>query len=49
MASGETADFEFTPDRPGDVMLEVGPFPNPAALPQGAIKLRVVAKRDGPR
>lgn len=48
VVSGETADFEFTPDRPGDVMLEVGPLQTPAAAPQGAVRLRVVAKRGGP-
>ena len=35
VASGETADFEFTPDTPGDLKLEVdrlGPFRFHAAL-----------------
>jgi len=48
VVSGETADFEFTPDRLGDVMLEVGPLPTASAAPQGAIRLRVVAQRGGP-
>ena len=42
VASGETADFEFTPDVPADLKLEVdraGPFQSHAAIP-----LHVVAK-----
>ena len=45
ISSGETADFEFTPDRPGDVMLEVGTPPDgrPAQV-QGTVRLRVSTK-----
>jgi FtsP/CotA-like multicopper oxidase with cupredoxin domain len=45
ISSGETADFEFTPDRPGDVMLEVGTPPDgrPAQV-QGSVRLRVSTK-----
>ncbi len=42
VASGETADFEFTPDAPGDLSLQVervGPFKSRVAIP-----LHVVAK-----
>jgi hypothetical protein len=42
VGSGETADFEFTPDAPGDLSLEVdraGPYKSHAA-----ILLHVVAK-----
>jgi hypothetical protein len=40
LPSGETADFEFTPDRPGDVLLEVlGPGLN--LPPQAQLHLRV--------
>jgi FtsP/CotA-like multicopper oxidase with cupredoxin domain len=38
LPSGETADFEFTPDRPGALMLEVG---LPAGEAQGTVRLRV--------
>jgi FtsP/CotA-like multicopper oxidase with cupredoxin domain len=38
LPSGETADFEFTPDRPGDLLLVVGA---PGAAPQGSVRLRV--------
>jgi FtsP/CotA-like multicopper oxidase with cupredoxin domain len=53
VASGETADFEFTPDRPGDLTLEIG-IPSytltvtarPGSAPigfqvQGVVRLRV--------
>jgi manganese oxidase len=41
LPSGETADFEFTPDRPGDVVLEVlGGAP--ALPPQAHLRFRVV-------
>src|SRR5678816_3470102 len=42
VASGETADFAFTPDAPGDLSLQVervGPFKSRVAIP-----LHVVAK-----
>ena len=42
LPSGETADFEFTPDRAGEVMLEVG-VPNEP--PQGRVVLRVSPAR----
>ncbi|HJU76115.1 MAG TPA: multicopper oxidase domain-containing protein [Gemmatimonadaceae bacterium] len=35
---GETADFEFTPDRPGEVVLEMGPLNQPI---QGRLVFRV--------
>ncbi len=35
---GETADFEFTPDKPGDVLLVVGP---PNRAPEATVRLRV--------
>ena len=35
---GETADFEFTPDRPGEVALEIGPQGQPV---QGRLVFRV--------
>jgi FtsP/CotA-like multicopper oxidase with cupredoxin domain len=38
---GETADFEFTPDRPGDLMFVVGP---PRA-PEATLRLRVSSPR----
>lgn len=38
LPSGETADFEFTPDRPGDLLLVVGP---PVGGPQDSVRLRV--------
>ncbi len=40
--TGETADFEFTPDAPGDLLLVVGP---PNGAPQGSIRLRVSGRR----
>jgi manganese oxidase len=40
--SGETADFEFTPDAPGDLLLVVGP---PGGAPQGSLRLRVTGRR----
>jgi manganese oxidase len=41
IASGETADFEFTPDRPGDLRLEYVPGPNPLATNvQAMVRLR---------
>lgn len=47
LPSGETADFEFTPDRPGELVLEVG---TPVGAPQGAVRLRVsVASSPAPR
>jgi FtsP/CotA-like multicopper oxidase with cupredoxin domain len=40
LPSGETADFEFTPDGPGDVVMEVmGPVANQPA--QGRVRFRV--------
>ena len=48
---GETADFEFTPDRPGDLVLAVGllGFSSVGAIlnrpPEGTMLLRVVEKR----
>ena len=36
---GETADFEFTPDRPGEVVLEIGPPNQPV---QGRLVFRIV-------
>ena len=45
---GDTADVEVTPDRPGEVMLEVGLFLPASPAPQGAVRLRVVARRGGP-
>jgi FtsP/CotA-like multicopper oxidase with cupredoxin domain len=45
ISSGETADFEFTPDRPGDVVLEVGTRPEGRPIQvQGTVRLRLVAK-----
>lgn len=45
VASGETADFELTPDRPGDLMLEIGVPSSPTTIQvQGAVRLRVSAK-----
>ena len=42
LPSGETADFEFTPDRPGDVVLEVpGSVQN--VPPQAQLRFRVVS------
>jgi FtsP/CotA-like multicopper oxidase with cupredoxin domain len=42
LPSGETADFEFTPDRPGDVVLEVrGSAQN--MPPQAQLRFRVVS------
>jgi FtsP/CotA-like multicopper oxidase with cupredoxin domain len=38
LPSGETADFEFTPDRAGELLLEVG---LPSGSAQGAVRLRV--------
>ena len=38
LPSGETADFEFTPDRPGALVLELG---LPAGAVQGAVRLLV--------
>jgi FtsP/CotA-like multicopper oxidase with cupredoxin domain len=35
---GETADFEFTPERPGDVVLQIGPLNQPV---QGQLVFRV--------
>jgi len=40
VASGETADFELTPDHPGDWRFEVG-VPGPKFQVQGTVKLRV--------
>jgi len=39
---GETADFEFTPNQPGDLLLVVGP---PTRAPEASVRLRV----SGPR
>ncbi len=39
---GETADFEFTPDRPGDLLLVVGPGNRP---PEATVRLRVSRPR----
>lgn len=39
--TGETADFEFTPDTPGEFVLVVGP----ALAPQGSVRLRVSGRR----
>jgi FtsP/CotA-like multicopper oxidase with cupredoxin domain len=52
VTSGETADFELTPDRPGELILEIGmptpASPDPAAnlQVQGTVRLRVT---DGTR
>jgi hypothetical protein len=35
---GETADFEFTPERPGEVVLQIGPLNQPV---QGQLVFRV--------
>jgi FtsP/CotA-like multicopper oxidase with cupredoxin domain len=40
VASGETADFEITPDHPGDWRFEVG-VPGPPFQVQGTVQLRV--------
>lgn len=39
---GETADFEFTPDRPGDLLLVVGA---PNRTPEASMRLRVSGAR----
>ena len=50
VASGETADFELTPDAPGELTLEIGtPVPNPYVTPfrlqvHGTMHLRVAAR-----
>ena len=45
VASGETADFELTPDRPGDYLLEIGVPILPAGFQvQGAVRLHVSDK-----
>jgi FtsP/CotA-like multicopper oxidase with cupredoxin domain len=41
LPSGETADFEFTPDRPGEVVLEVLGAPAPGSAPQAQLQFRV--------
>ncbi|HEV8398865.1 MAG TPA: multicopper oxidase domain-containing protein [Gemmatimonadales bacterium] len=42
LPSGETADFEFTPDRPGEVALEVrGTTPDPLGRPNMALQGRL--------
>ena len=41
LASGETADFELVPDRPGELLLHVGP---PNQPPLGTARLRVVPR-----
>ena len=41
--SGETADFEFTPDRSGDVVLEVFASPAANASPQAQLRFRVAS------
>lgn len=38
MLPGETADFEFTPDQPGDILLVVGPTNR---APEATVRLRV--------
>jgi manganese oxidase len=43
LPSGETADFEFTPDRPGDLVLEVVGASNQP--PQGRLRLHVSPAR----
>jgi manganese oxidase len=50
VASGETADFELTPDAPGELTLEIAtPATNPFVTPlrlqvRGTLRLRVVAR-----
>jgi len=39
---GETADFEFTPDQPGDLLLVVGPT---SRAPEATVRLRVSGQR----
>jgi FtsP/CotA-like multicopper oxidase with cupredoxin domain len=39
---GETADFEFTPDQPGDLLLVVGPTNR---APEASVRLRVAGPR----
>lgn len=43
LPSGETADFEFTPDRPGDVVLQVLASPAPGAPLQAQLRFRVAS------
>ena len=45
VASGETADFEITPDQPGDLLLEIGVPSGPTGFTvQGTVRLRVIAR-----
>ena len=45
VASGETADFEFTPDQPGDLRFEVGVPGRPGEFQtQGTVQLRVLPR-----
>ena len=50
LPSGETADFEFTPDRPGDLALEVWSFPGVNLTLHGRLPFRVLpaAREPGP-
>jgi FtsP/CotA-like multicopper oxidase with cupredoxin domain len=42
LPSGETADFEITPDRAGDLVLQIIGSPLPNAPPQAELRFRVV-------
>jgi FtsP/CotA-like multicopper oxidase with cupredoxin domain len=45
VSSGETADFEFTPEQPGEVMLEIGTRPESRPIQvQGTVRLHVSTK-----
>jgi hypothetical protein len=45
VSSGETADFEFMPDKPGEVMLEIGIRPERRPIQvQGTVRLHVSAR-----